>query len=115
MPYPPSPPLLNEEGEVFELEEPVFNDVLWTIAFVAIVFAAGKVVARLGMPPLVGEIISGVIFGPPLWNKVPQPTALMTPTNLPGCEPSKTPPPSSFLDGVAEFLPRPLLTRCTAN
>ena len=77
MPYPPSPPLLNEEGEVFELEEPVFNDVLWTIAFVAIVFAAGKVVARLGMPPLVGEIISGVIFGPPLWNKVPQPTALM--------------------------------------
>ena len=40
----------------------------------------------------------------------PKPIDLMTPTDIPGCEPSKTPTPSSFLDGVAEFLPRPLLT-----
>jgi Kef-type K+ transport system membrane component KefB len=50
-----------------------FTHVLYILIFLGAAWVAGKCASVLGMPPLVGEIILGALFGPPLGNKVPYP------------------------------------------
>jgi len=60
-----------------DVQEPSFDDVLWTLLFVTSVWIGGKVAARLGMPGLVGEIAVGITMGPHGADLVPAPEALM--------------------------------------
>jgi Kef-type K+ transport system membrane component KefB len=45
--------------------------------FVAAVFLVGKITGALGAPSLVGEILVGVLLGPPVLDFVPNPGVLM--------------------------------------
>lgn len=54
-----------------------FDDVYYTLVFMVALWIAGKAVVRVGMPALVGEIITGMILGPELLNFAPKPDALM--------------------------------------
>lgn len=45
-----------------------FNHLYYVMLFIASLWFAGKLVIRLGMPALVGEIIFGIILGPHLLN-----------------------------------------------
>jgi len=45
-----------------------FDHIYHTMAFVAILWFAGKAAMKLGMPALVGEIVFGIILGPHLIN-----------------------------------------------
>eukprot|EP00484_Ammonia_sp_Unknown_P008699 CAMPEP_0197079908 /NCGR_PEP_ID=MMETSP1384-20130603/213862_1 /TAXON_ID=29189 /ORGANISM="Ammonia sp." /LENGTH=773 /DNA_ID=CAMNT_0042518789 /DNA_START=52 /DNA_END=2373 /DNA_ORIENTATION=- len=45
-----------------------FNHLYYVMLFVASLWFAGKLVIRLGMPALVGEIVFGIILGPHLLN-----------------------------------------------
>jgi len=45
-----------------------FDHIYHTMAFVAILWFAGKAAVKLGMPALVGEIVFGIILGPHLIN-----------------------------------------------
>jgi len=53
-----------------------FKDILYTLIFFMAIFFAGKVCGRIGMPALVGHIVTGVILGPNLLEFVPYPDAL---------------------------------------
>ena len=50
--------------------------ILLTFSFASI-WCAGKAASKLGLPTLVGEIMVGVVLGPPLANLMPVPEALM--------------------------------------
>jgi len=45
-----------------------FNHVYYVMLFVAVLFFAGKMFAKIGMPALVGEIVFGIVLGPHLLN-----------------------------------------------
>ncbi len=45
-----------------------FNHIYHVMLFVAILWVAGKLFARVGMPALVGEIVFGIVCGPHLLN-----------------------------------------------
>ena len=46
----------------------VFNHIYHVMLFVAILWVAGKLFAKIGMPALVGEIVFGIICGPHILN-----------------------------------------------
>ena len=80
MEQPPPPPCAAEE--VYKLSHAErtatsFDEVLWTVFFVTLVWITGKLAHRLGCPALVGEILIGGLLGPHLANVVPQHDALM--------------------------------------
>ena len=52
------------------------ENVLWSALFLFITWAAGQATGRMGLPPLAGEIVSGMVLGPQLANLVPEPNAL---------------------------------------
>jgi len=54
-----------------------FNGMFFMIVFVAAVFLVGKITGALGAPSLVGEILVGVLLGPPVLDFVPNPGVLM--------------------------------------
>ena len=53
-----------------------FHDLLYLLLFLIAAWAAGKAAARLGAPPLCGEILLGALMGPPVGDVVPHPEAL---------------------------------------
>ena len=53
-----------------------FHDLLYLLLFLMAAWAAGKAAARLGAPPLCGEILLGALMGPPVGDVVPYPEAL---------------------------------------
>jgi len=54
-----------------------FNLVVLLILSFASIWCAGKAASKLGLPTLVGEILVGVVLGPPVANLMPVPEALM--------------------------------------
>ena len=54
-----------------------FNMVILLTFSFASIWCAGKAASKLGLPTLVGEIMVGVVLGPPLANLMPVPEALM--------------------------------------
>jgi len=53
-----------------------YTDLYDAIIFLTCAYVAGKVASRLlRMPPLVGEIVAGILLGPNLSNFVPNPSA----------------------------------------
>ncbi len=54
-----------------------FNGMFFMVVFVAAVFLVGKITGALGAPSLVGEILVGVLLGPPVLDFVPNPGVLM--------------------------------------
>mmetsp|Transcript_13138 Transcript_13138/g.24691 ORF Transcript_13138/g.24691 Transcript_13138/m.24691 type:complete len:843 (-) Transcript_13138:247-2775(-) len=57
--------------------EVAYEDIYDTLIFLAMIFIFGKAAAMIGMPSLVGEIICGFLFGPPLAKYVPFPNAIV--------------------------------------
>jgi hypothetical protein len=56
----------------------VYEDLYNTIVFFACIYVCGQIASRLlKMPSLVGEIICGILLGPPLADFVPNPEALV--------------------------------------
>jgi Kef-type K+ transport system membrane component KefB len=66
-----------EESESELSVEVSYEDIYQTLAFLAFIFAFGKLATLIGMPSLVGEIICGFLFGPPLADFVPFPKAIV--------------------------------------
>lgn len=66
-----------EETESELSVEVSYEDIYQTLAFLAFIFAFGKLATLIGMPSLVGEIICGFLFGPPLADFVPFPKAIV--------------------------------------
>jgi hypothetical protein len=55
-----------------------YDDLYHTIIFFACIYVSGQIAARLlKMPSLVGEIICGILLGPPLADFVPNPEAFV--------------------------------------
>ena len=55
-----------------------YNDLYNTIVFFACIYVCGQIASSLlRMPSLVGEIICGILLGPPLANFVPNPEAFV--------------------------------------
>ena len=54
-----------------------YEDIYYTLVFLAAVYVFGKAAAMVGMPSLVGEIVCGFLLGPPLANFVPFPEAIV--------------------------------------
>eukprot|EP00547_Thalassionema_nitzschioides_P007385 CAMPEP_0194199884 /NCGR_PEP_ID=MMETSP0156-20130528/725_1 /TAXON_ID=33649 /ORGANISM="Thalassionema nitzschioides, Strain L26-B" /LENGTH=776 /DNA_ID=CAMNT_0038924829 /DNA_START=55 /DNA_END=2385 /DNA_ORIENTATION=+ len=53
-----------------------FEDIYYSIVFLAAIYASGQFAQRiLRMPNLVGEIVCGILLGPPLANFVPEASA----------------------------------------
>mmetsp|Transcript_21156 Transcript_21156/g.31370 ORF Transcript_21156/g.31370 Transcript_21156/m.31370 type:complete len:495 (+) Transcript_21156:126-1610(+) len=54
-----------------------YEDLYHSFVFLTVVWAAGQIASSkyLKMPPLVGEIIAGILLGPPVANFVPDPEA----------------------------------------
>lgn len=49
-----------------------YEDLYFTLIFLTCVYVSGVIASRfLRMPPLVGEIVCGILLGPPLADKVP--------------------------------------------
>ena len=65
-----------EHGGGQELHHDFNMVILLTFSFASI-WCAGKAASKLGLPTLVGEILVGVVLGPPLANLMPVPEALM--------------------------------------
>jgi Kef-type K+ transport system membrane component KefB len=57
--------------------EVAYEDIYDTLIFLAMIFIFGKAATMIGMPSLVGEIICGFLFGPPLAKYVPFPNAIV--------------------------------------
>lgn len=55
-----------------------FGDMIACVLFMVCVWLVGKISARLGCPSLVGEIIVGVVAGPPVLDIVPFPRAFQS-------------------------------------
>lgn len=51
-------------------------DVLWTSLFLFMTWAVGQGAVRLGLPPVAGEIVAGMVLGPQLSNIASMPAAL---------------------------------------
>ena len=66
----------NSHGGGGELHHDFNMVILLTFSFASI-WCAGKAASKLGLPTLVGEIMVGVVLGPPLANLMPVPEALM--------------------------------------
>lgn len=50
-----------------------FNDIYYSIVFLAAIYVSGQIAQRiLKMPSLVGEIVCGILLGPPLADFVPE-------------------------------------------
>lgn len=72
--------ILNSEGESdsSHSEESsgtihvLYEDIYDTLVFLATTWVAGRIALWLGMPTLVGEIVTGFLLGPPLADFVPQ-------------------------------------------
>ena len=55
-----------------------YEDLYDTIVFFTIIYVAGQIASRLlKMPDLVGEIVAGILMGPPLADFVPNPEAFV--------------------------------------
>jgi Kef-type K+ transport system membrane component KefB len=54
-----------------------FWDIYATLVFLAAAFVMGSLFSRARIPSLVGEIVTGIILGPPLANFVPNPEAFV--------------------------------------
>eukprot|EP00929_Paragymnodinium_shiwhaense_P100377 TRINITY_DN6264_c0_g1_i1.p1 TRINITY_DN6264_c0_g1~~TRINITY_DN6264_c0_g1_i1.p1 ORF type:complete len:691 (+),score=113.56 TRINITY_DN6264_c0_g1_i1:102-2075(+) len=67
-------PLLGAEAE--HHEEEGFGELFHTVIFICALWLSGKVLARIGMPALVAEIIVGILLGPALLNLPPHASAL---------------------------------------
>ena len=53
-----------------------YEDLYYSVVFLTCVYVSGQVASRfLQMPSLVGEIICGILLGPPLADFVPNPEA----------------------------------------
>lgn len=50
----------------------IYEDIYDTLVFLATTWVAGRIALWLGMPTLVGEIVTGFLLGPPLADFVPQ-------------------------------------------
>ena len=66
----------NSHGGGGELHHDFNMVILLTFSFASI-WCAGKAASKLGLPTLVGEILVGVVLGPPLADLMPVPEALM--------------------------------------
>lgn len=66
----------NSHSEGRELHHDFNLVILLTFSFASI-WCAGKSASKLGLPTLVGEILVGVVLGPPLADLMPVPEALM--------------------------------------
>ena len=54
----------------------LFSDIYYSVVYLACIYVAGQIASKLlRMPPLVGEIIAGILLGPPLADFVPLPEA----------------------------------------
>jgi hypothetical protein len=65
------------EGAAHHGLEVDFYDVQMSLLFLIALWIAGKAVGSAGMPPLVGELVVGVVMGPQLLAVVPSPESLM--------------------------------------
>lgn len=75
----PTPRVLAEsaDGESFGIHI-AYIDLYYAVLFLASIYVAGIAVQRvLGMPALVGEILTGILLGPSLLNIVPIPEAFV--------------------------------------
>ena len=54
-----------------------YEDLYDTIVFFTAIYISGQVAAYVKMPSLVGEIICGILLGPPLADFVPNPEAFV--------------------------------------
>ena len=54
-----------------------YEDIYAILVFLIVAMAMGIITSKLGMPALVGEIITGFLLGPPLANFVPFPEAMV--------------------------------------
>jgi hypothetical protein len=61
-----------EEGEEELFVHVTYEDLYDTVIFLAVAWVAGHIALFLGMPTLVGEIVTGFLLGPPLADYVPQ-------------------------------------------
>jgi hypothetical protein len=61
-----------EEGEEELFVHVAYEDIYDTIIFLTVAWVAGRIALYLGMPTLVGEIVTGFLLGPPLADYVPQ-------------------------------------------
>ena len=68
--------LVSSHSEGRELHHDFNLVILLTFSFASI-WCAGKAASKLGLPTLVGEILVGVVLGPPLADLMPVPEALM--------------------------------------
>jgi Kef-type K+ transport system membrane component KefB len=66
-----------EEEESFGVHI-TYEDLYDTIVFFTCIYVAGQIASRLlRMPDLVGEIVAGILLGPPLADYVPNPEAFV--------------------------------------
>lgn len=67
----------SDNGESFGVHI-AYSDLYYSVLFLASIYVAGIAVQRvLGMPALVGEILTGILLGPSLLNIVPIPEAFV--------------------------------------
>ncbi|CAJ1943048.1 unnamed protein product [Cylindrotheca closterium] len=59
-----------------------FSEIYKVIIFIAIAWLLGNLSVKIGLPTLVGELVTGVVLGPPLLDFVPFPGALVLTGNL---------------------------------
>ena len=50
--------------------EEAFNHIYYVMVFMACIWFIGKIFQKIGMPALVGEIVTGIVLGPNLLNVV---------------------------------------------
>jgi hypothetical protein len=48
-----------------------YEDLYDAFMFLVVIYVAGQLATLTGMPGLVGEIVAGIVLGPPLANYVP--------------------------------------------
>lgn len=54
-----------------------YEDLYNTVIFFVAIYLSGRIAAFVKMPSLVGEIICGILLGPPLADFVPNPEAFV--------------------------------------
>ena len=70
--------LLEEADHVHELSiEVSYEDTYDSIIFLGVAFVMGEIAYHFKIPPLVGQIITGFLLGPPLADYVPYPQAMV--------------------------------------
>mmetsp|Transcript_23926 Transcript_23926/g.58474 ORF Transcript_23926/g.58474 Transcript_23926/m.58474 type:complete len:914 (+) Transcript_23926:152-2893(+) len=81
--------LIQEDGTPSEEFNPndlivsvTFSEIYKVIIFIAISWLLGNLSMYIGLPSLVGELVTGVVLGPPLLDFVPFPGALVLTGNL---------------------------------